>query len=260
MSKGFARPGLFRGNEFITVGTLTASATPHTKGTWVQVDASAARDVCGMIFRTTTAVGASGVNTSMLLDVGVGANPNELAVVADIPVGYHANDRAETFLPIHIPAGSRISMRIQAAVVSDTYVPNVNLLFADGRPGSWRGYSIADTIGVNTATSAPTTGDLTDNAWDQAVASTINPYRAITFHPCGFGTAMATAVLLTDVGVGASGFEQVLGTWRPQTTNVEIIIDNTGPPFIEVDIPAGSRLAIRKNGTGDMSGALIGWR
>jgi len=125
----------------------------------------------------------------------------------------------------------------------------------------WGGYSTADTIGVDTATSAPTTGDLADNAWDEAVASTVNAYRALTFHPCIIPSGTSTGGgSLVDIGVGGAGSEEVLGSFNATGTAAETITRFEGPPFIETDIPAGSRLAIRKNTTTDLSGALIGWR
>lgn len=207
-----------------------------------------------------TVIGTSGVDTSMLLDIGIGAAAAETVVVANVPVGF-IGAGVPTFLPIHIPAGTRIAARIQAAVVSDTYSPIVVLHYG-GRPGMWSGYSIAETIGVDTATSGPTTGDLADNAWDETIASTANSYRALTCHICGpaGSTALLTAVPVVDVGVGGAGSEQVLGSYVCRTSTAEVVSNVTGPPFLEVDIPAGSRLAIRKNVTSDLSAALIGWR
>lgn len=242
----------------ITPADFIASATPHTKGAWVQIDASLARDICGLSIVSDGTIGTGTSDTSMLLDVGIGAAASETVIVSNVPVGYLGSG-VQTFLPIHIPAGTRIAARIQAAIASDTFAPIVVLYFAD-RPGMWAGYALAETIGVNTATSAPTTGDLTDNAWDEAVASTANPYRAVTCHITGFGTVMTNGVQTVDVGVGGAASEQILGTYITRSTNAETLTHIIGPPFIEVAIPAGSRLAIRKNTTNDLSAALIGWR
>lgn len=166
------------------------------------------------------------------------------------------------YLPIHIPAGTRIAGRIQAAVVSDT-LPNVWQLMFGGGMGRWGGYSIAETIGVDTATSGPTTGDLADNAWDEAIASTANAYRALTIHPChvpGSVAVSSAGSLSVDIGMGAAGSEVVLGQARVTLNTTEIVSELFTPEFIERDIAAGSRLAIRKNSTGDLSAALIGWR
>lgn len=260
MSKGFARNGWPRGSAMVLSSDFVASATPHTKGSWVQVVASAADNVAGLWIRSNITIGNNGVDTSMLLDIGIGAAASEAVVVPDVPVG-GAGVKLALYLPIYIPAGTRIAGRVQSAVVSDTYGPEVCLVYG-GRPGTWGGYTIAETIGINTATSGPTTGDLADNAWDEAVASTANSYRALTFHPCSVpGSTSATAGSVSvDIGYGAGGSEQVVGAYRTQLTVNEQIPDFVGPNFVEKAIDAGSRLAIRKNGTADLSGALIGWR
>lgn len=266
MSRGFARLGWPRGNELLAPADFVAHATPHTKGSWVEIDAAAANNVVGMWIASDVTIGVANTDTSMLMDIGIGAAASEVAVVANIPVGAHGGSvtnisKIPFFLPIHIPTGTRIAGRIQGAVTVDVYDPSINLVFG-GRPGSWGGYSIAETIGVDIATSGPSTGDLADNAWDEAIASTANSYRALTFHTCvpPAVTAISATSVLVDIGVGGAGSEQVLGTWRVLTSSSEIITQWEGPPFIEVEIPAGSRLAIRKNGTTDLSAALIGWR
>lgn len=263
MSRGFARNGWPRGNEIITGADFVAHATPHTKGSWVQIDASAVQDVVGLWIGSLLTIGIAATDTSMLLDIGIGAAASEAVVVSNIPVGGLAGSSTSArmfFLPIYIPAGTRIAGRIQAVITVDIFRPLVVLEFG-GRPGTWGGYTIAETIGVDTATSAPTTGDLADNAWDEAVASTLNSYRAVTFHPCvAPGAATSAQVTTVDVGVGGAGAEQVLGTWWVATDTNELIQGMAGPVFIEKNVDAGSRLAIRKNGTGDLSGALIGWR
>lgn len=123
----------------------------------------------------------------------------------------------------------------------------------------WGGYQIADTIGVDTASSAPTTGDLTDNAFDQAIASTTRAYRALSFHVCGTTTTLSGVDMTFDIAVGGAGAEQILGQWGCSSTTAEVINRISPAMFIEKNIPEGSRLSIRKNSTANMSGALIGW-
>jgi hypothetical protein len=259
MSKGFAFNGWPLGTELINSADLVAHATPHTKGSWVEIDASTARDVVGMMISSGLTIGVSAVDTSMLLDVGVGAAAAETVVVADIPVGGHQGGQW-FFLPLHVPAGSRIAGRIQGAVTVDIYRPVVILLFG-GRPGSWGGYAIAETIGIDTATSAPTTGDLADNAWDEAIASTANAYRALTLHPSILPSAgqNGSSLGLIEIGVGGAGSEVALGGMLVGGNTIESI---SFSPFaiVEQSVAAGSRLAIRKNNTGDLSACLIGWR
>jgi hypothetical protein len=238
---------------------FTANATSHVKGPYQQIVASAARPIAGLIIYCENGISTSATDTSMLMDVAFGASGSEVVQVANIPFGHH-RDRVDSFLPLYVPQGVEVRGRIQGAVVSDVYDPRIVLLYG-GRAGAFGGYMIADTIGVNTATSGPTTGDLTDNAWDQAVASTTQMYRALTLHFClpPADTSAGSGIFTVDVGVGAAGVEQALGQWSVETSSSEYVDAFNGPDFIEVEIPAGSRLAVRKNSTNDLSAALIGW-
>lgn len=223
--------------------------------------ASLARDICGFYIVPMVAVFGSNTDTSMLMDVGVGGTGDAVDQIKinNIPWGGAVGFGHISFFPLHVRAGERLAFRIQAKVVSDAFQARIFLCYADRMPG-WGGYTEADTYTADTATSAPATGDLADNAWDEAVASTTNPIRALTLHLCMTpGTTMTAATPIVDVGVGAGGSEVALGSWFT-TTGASESCAPMGPDFIEVEIPAGSRLAIRKNETANLSGLLIGWR
>lgn len=257
MSKRFARAGDPTGSEAITSADLVAHATPHTVGSWVEIDAAAAQDCSGLWVASSTVIGATNTATAMLVELGFGGAAAEVSQVQWY-VGGH-NTYIYTFLPLHIPAGTRLSGRIQALITVDIFTPQVILEYAN-RGFAWGGYTGATPIGLNLAASTPTTADLADNAWDEAVASTAEPYRALSLH-CGVNVNAASAVaIVVDVGVGGAGAEVPLGSWLVQTTTSELVTTHAGPTFIEVNVPAGSRLAIRKNTTGDLTGHLIGWR
>lgn len=237
--------------------SMTAHATtPHTAVAWTQQIANALEDVSGLWICSSNVIGTTNVVTSMVLEIGFGGAGVEVSVVQVFIGGAAA--LLPFYLPLHIPKGTRVTMRIQGAVLSDTCQPAVVL--EEQKGVGWGGYSVAEAIGLNLATSAPTTGDLTDDAWDQAVASTANPYRALTFHPGVISTTSSAAAFIVDVGVGAAASEQALGSWRCVTSASDILTILQGPRFIEVNIPAGERLSIRKNGTNDLTGHLIGWR
>lgn len=263
MSKRFPYPGWPRRADIIgTAGvTLTASATPHTKGSWTDLIASTPFACCAILLSSIIDIGASSTDTSVLIDIGIGNTGDavDATLVANIPIGAYQNN-CNIWVPCHVPAGVRVAGRIQGAVVSETWVPFVWALEA-GSPPLWAGYAFGEAIGINTATSGPTTGDLTDNAWDEAVASSGRAYKALSFHPCqvpGDNTLTAVEVYSVEIGVGGSGAEQVLGEFTVETQSSEELSRPLGA-WIEVNVPAGSRLAIRKNGTADLSGAIVGW-
>ena len=108
-------------DENITAdATLTASGTAHTKGSWTQIIASAPFDI-GMLWITADDNHAASTNTSMLLDIGIGAASSEVVLLPDILAGHSTLSASQGFMvPIFIPQGTRISGRIQAAITSDT--------------------------------------------------------------------------------------------------------------------------------------------
>lgn len=257
MSRRFARADWPTGSEAYVTANLVAHATPHTATTWTEIDASVAQDCCGLWMASNTVIGVSATNTSMLVELAFGGSGSEVSVVQWY-VGGHAIG-IPVYLPLRIPAGTRLSGRIQGAVASDIYTPIVILEYAH-RGFGFQGYAVAEPIGLNAATSAPTTGDLTDNVYDQAVASSANPYRALTAHFGVNGNAATAATLTLTVGIGGAGSEVALGDGFCRTLATEIMSELIFPGVMGSNIPSGTRLAILKQGTADLTGHLIGWR
>lgn len=125
MSRRFARAGWPSGSEAFVSANLVAHATPHTATTWTEIDASVAQDCCGLWMASNTVIGVSTVNTSMLVELAFGGAGAEVSVVQWF-VGGHAIG-LPVYLPLRIPAGTRLSGRIQGAVTVDIYTPIVTL-------------------------------------------------------------------------------------------------------------------------------------
>ena len=116
-------------SSFQTSGTtITAHATPHTKGSWVSVVASAPFDVTWLGVTTSDSTHVSATNTGQLLDIGVGAAASELVLIANIPSGFSAltvltgsgGSKGIAWFPVEIPSGTNISARMQAVITVDT--------------------------------------------------------------------------------------------------------------------------------------------
>lgn len=260
MARRYSRPPQGWGNATNTF-TLTAHATPHTVGNWTDIIAGASvlRDVSELAIELTASIGSTGANTSMLLDIGLGGSGTSVdyTVVSNIPVGYWGAP-ARLVLPLHVPAGTRIAGRIRAAVTVDTFAARAFANYGGGIPG-FAGFHEGVALNMNTAASTPTHGDLTDNAFEQIVASTTADYRAFQIVPCGTGTGMSNGAFTIDLGVGGAGSEQVIGLTYLATTSVEVV----NPYHIQTfyyPLAAGSRLALRKNSTVDCSGTILAWR
>lgn len=261
----YPRSGWPTDSLFVTGATVTAGGVTNTKGAWVEQVAATAQDVAVIEVWSNIRVGVAGNFTGMLLDIGTGAAASEVVVVPDVVVGEHFGGgefqySCRYWLPVHIPTGTRIAARNQATVISDTYQPMMILYYGTAF-GRFRGFPQATALGLTPASSSyPNSGNLTDNAFTEVVASTAERYYGLTAHFCGVnGVGLSTINVLVDVGLGGAGSEVVIGKYLIRTSDTETIVGITGPPFIERDIPAGSRLSLRKNSTVALGGNLIGW-
>jgi hypothetical protein len=263
MTRRFARPGGPNATSgHFTPGAVTASATPHTFGVWSDLvdGASVLRDVVGIWTVVTANIGQSGVNTQILMEVGLGNTGDAVdkTILTGYPFGGLSADVVRYF-PLHVPAGVRIAARIQGTQVSET-VPLMVMLDYGTAPPGFGGFSRGEGLNVDSSTSGFTHGDLTDNAWEEVVASTSVAYRAVSYVAMVNATTAGTVVFTVDVGQGAGGSEQVVGSYTVSSTTSDIILWQFGPWYIARPVAEGSRLALRKNTTLDMTGTIIGWR
>lgn len=229
---------------------VAASATPHTKGAFVELIASTdfAADTLSLVL--TSSLGVAGTDSSCLVDLAIGASGSEVVIVPDLTVGFTQMGTAFT-LPIAIPTGSRISARVQHATGS-TVVSMVLQLSGGGWNGREPGRRMV-AYGVSTATSRGVSATVvgsanTKGAWVELTSATTAPCRRL-LTVLGLTTASAAAGIgFVDIGVGASGSEVVVvpNVFFDATSN-EII--RFAPLVAPVSIPAGSRIAARYQAT-----------
>lgn len=121
-----------------TVGTNITSGAINTESAWTELIASTARDTWGIL----VAFNRGGTNAnirSVLCDIGIGAAGSEIALISNLignsgvnsNVGFH-NAR---FFPLFIPAGTRLSARVQTNAAAHVLDVIVRLIGApDGAP------------------------------------------------------------------------------------------------------------------------------
>jgi len=250
---------LIEAQRFQTVGADTAASTgttmtggaANTKGAYAEVVASTAFDAHGLLVIFSN---GSASYLDYLVDVAVGASGLETIIAENLHAG--AGDGAQTIdatgylLPIFIPAGTRLSARVQSSGASATLRIVIVLLGAGfiTPPGLGR----VTTYGANTADSGGTQIDPggtahTKGAYSEIVASTTNPIRQLTIAMGNMANALRTTALwLVDLAVGAAGAEQVLieNIMLNCGGSVDLIQPQVFPP-LGVNIPAGTRLAAR---------------
>lgn len=242
---------------------VSSSSSAHVKGPWTELAASIDEPLDAIQVNVATS-GASLYKG--LFDVGVGAAGSEQVIV---PNAYFETDGRIGFLiqyllPAHIPAESRVAMRVQTDLASavDTYC-----WFAGwhGGPAFPPGVGRLEEAGVSTASSSATQVDPggaanTKGSWTELVASTVSSW--LGFVPI-FGNnkniVEAAATFRVDIGVGAAGSEQAVAPnlMVRGDAAMDVKMPYCYPPIWQ-PIPAGSRIAVRaQSQTTDATDRLV---
>ena len=235
--------------------TLTSGAA-HTKGSWVQLYASTPRTFYG-VWIDVRSVSGTGAATPGLIDIGLGANPNEFAVIPNYDAGYK-NGLAWQYFPLIIPAGSRISARWQSVTASDTCVVRVVL-----DPGAQypHGYARCTQYGANLAASAGTSVTAGTppafGSWTNIGSTTSRDHRAFTV---GFDALADTTTTgrenWVEIGTGSG---DIIGRWCYRDITTEEIFGPFPDRPIAKAVPAGAQLQARTamSGGAEARGIII---
>ena len=226
------------------------SLTANTKGSWVELTSSSEIDASAITVMISYAYGGA----DYLVDVGIGALGSEQVLISNLSVSigtasYGDKRSFNIRVPIAIPAGTRISARVQATGTSTSRMIRCGVLL-EHNGQSTGGHVI--TLGATTADSGgigvdPGGTDSTKGAWSEISASTTSDIRGAFF--C-FGnkvnTSRTSCDWLVDIGIGAAASEQVI------LPNISLAThtypDSLFPchtPLYNLNIPAGSRVTAR---------------
>ncbi|MDO8706432.1 MAG: hypothetical protein Q7J84_15945 [Sulfuricaulis sp.] len=243
-----------RGTEVIS------NATANTKGSWTQLIASTAFDAQGFILQLNSETSTG--NKAFLIDIGIGAAASEQVILANFhewqysAFGEHVSLQA--YVPLAIPAGSRIAVRQQDSSGSSARNISVQLL-----AGRLQNYGRAYTYGATTASSNGTAVDPgatanTDGAWAQMTASCDELRGFFICFGVGVSTTKADSRYLVNVGVGGAGSEQVI---VPDIALTGIADGTLLLPAVTLFYPmvvtAGSRIALQAQSTDNAAGTRI---
>ena len=251
---------LYDGSVFEAIGVdltdskgtlLTAGGTAHTKGSWVQLSASAPEGITGFFVQFYNPDYAS-ADSRISVDIGIGSP--ETVIVPDLRhltrVGFGGNTY---FIPLHIPGGVSVSARMQAGTgisrTMDVALGVYRGCFLSSSPmtqATHYGFNSASTTGtaVDPGAAANTKG-----AAAEITASCTNPIRSMMIL-IGNGTVgnpptrYSTSGYLVDIGIGATP-DYIL-------TNIPLVargIDDCIWPAVigpfDCCIPAGTRIVAR---------------
>lgn len=237
---------LIRGGSVYEIAgrTNVATGAADAWGSWVQLIASIARPVeaVNVGWRTANMVRS-------VLQIGIGGSGSEIDILT---ITLFTEQNSSTVLvllqqplgliPVRIPAGSRVSVRIKTSQASHTHV--VDLQGVTASPLLPVGFSRMEVYGIIAGPlgTAMNRGSGTNyGSWVEFVASTTNRVRALAI---GLSTARNGEPVLTQVGVGPGGSEQPLFSSACQPRWADWPVGGMAT-VMPVDIPAGSRLAMR---------------
>lgn len=249
----------------VTGTAVTTGGSSNTKGTPVQIFASTPFDT----FLVTIVASCYGVSTAAsegALDILIGAATEEV-LIPNLLMGYCGGDLGAISggpkrwdFPLNIPAGSRIAA--QAAGVRTSTAVQVAIFLYGGGLSPWRTGSKVTTYGMGTVPNGTTISpgaSGAEGAWAQMTASTTEDHFALvpSFQPTG-DTSINNRNYFVDLGVGAATEEEVAQSYWFRTEGAEKMEGpwNSFPTFI--DIPAGTRLAMRASNNGSNDGGYNG--
>jgi hypothetical protein len=241
--------------------TVTTGAANTKSASWVQIIASTAFSASGLLVQLTDQAAAG----DFLVDIAVGGAGSEVVIAANLGCssGTGSISRgANYFIPINIPAGSRLSAKSQSNLATATVRVIMNLWGQGFAPSP--GLSRVETLGAVTASSRGTPFDpqsTTPNTKGTAdpgsaagggyftIGTSTFPYKYIILGFLGVGSGSAvrlSASWLVDVTIGASGSRTTLipNLQLQSSTTDDTVVPNCIGPF-PVDLPAGTVLGIR---------------
>lgn len=100
--------------------SIDPGSTIHTKGSWQEIASSVSLDIQWLVLGIGNQANGTRTTALWLLDIGIGANPNEKVILQDLLLSIHSSGDlvlpSTVALPVHIPVGSRLCARAQCSI------------------------------------------------------------------------------------------------------------------------------------------------
>lgn len=221
-----------------------SNATANIKGAWKQIISATTYDIEGFYLNGVT----DSPDNTFLIDIGIGAAAAETVLIPDVL--QTTFEAAGVFVPVRIPTGTRLSVRVQSdSPTASTWVQlipiksNFRTNYALARAQASVN-STGATWGIVVDSSA---SNNTKGSWTQLCSSTnfqVSKLYVKFMSYIGYPTE-ATVYHLVDIGIGAAASESVL------IPDVHILTRNYTQanhfPYLvfDVDLPAGTRISAR---------------
>jgi hypothetical protein len=229
-----------------------AFGSVNVKGAYSVFTASSPYDIGGIEVTLLNA----GYYLDHLVDIAIGAAGSETIIANNLFWSMTTSQywvcNNIYYLPVTIPAGTRISVRQQGSYNNASNSISMGMCIHPANSFHIPTLSLCTTFGANTADSGgtamdPGTSVNTYGSWLQLSASTPHTIRGFQYSVgSGGDTSKSNCAWAVDVGVGSSGNEVALLSNVHHTlwTTTHQIHPNTSP-WYPIEIPAGSRLVMR---------------
>ncbi len=228
--------------------SVQGGSPAHTKGSYVELLDPTTHDASALLVLVPNAQDAT---TQFLLDIAVGGAAAEEDIVTNLATGMVP--LGSIFIPVAIPAGSRVSARCQSTVAS-RYLKLGLVLLAQGflpsqPPGKMTPYGadLAASRGKQVTAGTPA---YTKGAWVELTPSStgVAQFLVVTI------TAQYVITYLLDIGIGGAASEQVILADLPAAIFGSRA---SGYHSIPMQIPAGTRIAARISASTASYGAAV---
>lgn len=237
--------------------TVTASATPFTKGAWTAL-LTTNFDV-NLVCLHLLNQGAGANNYRTLLDIGIGpaAGGSEQIILPDLLAGSglpmtNAGFSRLLMLPLYIPKGLRVSARCASATASRAIEANV-WCYAGPRDLTAPTFVGADAYGITAGASSGTvitpgsTG--AESAWTSIGSATSRAYTGLLLMGQG-ATDTAMAALAYHAEAGYNSGSPLLGEYFFLVDATEHYAGPLPPTPMFCSIPSGTQLQVRAESQG----------
>jgi hypothetical protein len=244
--------------------TITGSTTSHVKGAYTEIIASTAGPGYWIHF-SWGFTSVSSTDSSQLLDIAIGGAGSEVIIIPDIGTGWSQGNnnnqsRSRLDLPFYIPAGSRISARLQGAIASDECPVAIEISGGSPLSGYYSACTVhGENVGISRGVQVPSgePGN-TKGAYVELDSSTSEVIDALIIN-CQGDANQTGASFLYDIAVGAAASEVVVVADFSFVASSSEFFSTDEPRVIPLarPIPAGTRLSVRAQSNN--AGQNHGW-
>lgn len=240
--------------------SVAANAAADTYGSWHELTPSTLLDASGLIFFLTSVNGSD----AMLFDIGIGGAGSETALISKIPFDEDGGGPAEgmaVYLPIGVPAGSRLSCRMLSAAANGLSRVQIHLLScgSNGLPPCSAATVYGSTVTPSVNSLAGTIVDPgatpdTKGVWTELTAASdkddswLIVLAAVSAHGLSHGKQT-----MIDIGIGSAGNEIVVIPNLPLCFSFSNLgsrqLSKTRAYSFPVRVPSGTRISARAQST-----------